>query len=142
MDTKTHTNLYNFQRGVAPTLHQFQAGQVARFQVPVRAATVEQYEQMLQRPQINLQVRQGEQIANVRMPTPNAPVAVQRTPMAQPSPVAPASSATTESSEQEIPDNVTAELEKLEQEGSMVELQGVGDIFGGLGDDDDELLGK
>lgn len=43
----------------------------------------------------------------------------------------------------EIPDNVTAELEKLEQEGApMVEVEGVSAILGDLGDDDDELLGK
>lgn len=45
----------------------------------------------------------------------------------------------------EIPDNVTAELEKLEQEGApMVEVEGEGvsAILGELGDDDDELLGK
>lgn len=46
------------------------------------------------------------------------------------------------SNEQEIPDNVTAELEKLEEEtGTMAELQGVGDILGGLGDEDDDILG-
>lgn len=43
----------------------------------------------------------------------------------------------------EIPDNVTAELEKLEQEGApMVEVEGVSAILGDLADDDDELLGK
>lgn len=43
----------------------------------------------------------------------------------------------------EIPDNVTAELEKLEQEGApMVEVENVSAILGDLGDDDDELLGK
>ena len=42
----------------------------------------------------------------------------------------------------EIPDNVTAELEKLEQEGApMVEVEGVSAILGDLGDDEDELLG-
>lgn len=42
----------------------------------------------------------------------------------------------------EIPDSVSAELEKLEQEDNtgMGEVEGVGDILGGLGDDDDELL--
>lgn len=50
--------------------------------------------------------------------------------------------ATSEASE--IPDNVTAELEKLEQEGAgpMVEVEGVSAILGDLADDDDELLGK
>jgi len=44
----------------------------------------------------------------------------------------------------EIPDNVTAELEKLEQEGAgpMVEVEGVSAILGDLADDDDELLGN
>lgn len=59
-------------------------------------------------------------------------------------PPATTGTATNESSstEQEIPDNVTAELEKLEQEtGTIVELHGVSDILGGLGEDDDELLG-
>ena len=42
----------------------------------------------------------------------------------------------------EIPDNVTAELEKLEQEGApMVEVENVSAILGDLADDDDELLG-
>lgn len=42
----------------------------------------------------------------------------------------------------EIPDSVTAELENLEQDESVVmgEVEGVGDILGGLGDDDDDLL--
>ncbi|XP_024945171.1 histone-lysine N-methyltransferase 2C isoform X3 [Cephus cinctus] len=43
----------------------------------------------------------------------------------------------------EIPDNVTAELEKLEQEGApMVEVEGVSAILGDLADDDDELLAE
>lgn len=50
--------------------------------------------------------------------------------------------ATSEASE--IPDNVTAELEKLEQEGAgpIVEVEGVSAILGDLADDEDELLGK
>lgn len=42
----------------------------------------------------------------------------------------------------EIPDNVTAELEKLEDENAAIgEVEGVNDILGDLGeDDDDELL--
>lgn len=46
--------------------------------------------------------------------------------------------------QQEIPDIVTAEIEKLEQEQEETlpgEVEGVGDILGKLGDDDDELLG-
>lgn len=45
--------------------------------------------------------------------------------------------------QQEIPDIVTAEIEKLEQEQEETlpgEVEGVGDILGKLGDDDDELL--
>lgn len=38
-----------------------------------------------------------------------------------------------------IPDSVTAELEKLEQD-ENVAMDGVGDILGGLGDDDDDFL--
>lgn len=47
-----------------------------------------------------------------------------------------------DSDTQEIPDNVTAELEKLEHENAvMSEVEGVGDLLGDLGeDDDDELL--
>lgn len=46
-----------------------------------------------------------------------------------------------ETESNEIPDNVTAELEKLEQENNAIgEVEGVGDILGGLGEDDDELL--
>lgn len=42
---------------------------------------------------------------------------------------------------QEIPDNVTAELEKLEDENSVMgEVEGVGDILGDLGEDDDDEL--
>ncbi|XP_052870721.1 uncharacterized protein LOC128276290 [Anopheles cruzii] len=42
----------------------------------------------------------------------------------------------------EIPDSVSAELEKLEQEDNtgMGEVEGVGDLLGELGDDDAELL--
>lgn len=39
-----------------------------------------------------------------------------------------------------IPDSVTAELEKLEQDENVGGMDGVGDILGGLGDDDDDLL--
>lgn len=48
----------------------------------------------------------------------------------------------TDSDTQEIPDNVTAELEKLEHENAVMgEVEGVGDLLGDLGeDDDDELL--
>uniref|UniRef100_A0A336MIG1 Histone-lysine N-methyltransferase 2C n=1 Tax=Culicoides sonorensis TaxID=179676 RepID=A0A336MIG1_CULSO len=45
--------------------------------------------------------------------------------------------------QQEIPDIVTAEIEKLEQEQEETlpgEVEGVGDILGNLGDDDDEIF--
>lgn len=50
----------------------------------------------------------------------------------------------TSSEGEEIPESVTAELEKLEQEegGGMVEVEGVGAILGDLVEDDDELLGN
>lgn len=46
------------------------------------------------------------------------------------------------SEQTEIPDNVTAELEKLEDENAGIgEVEGVGDLLGDLGeDDDDEFL--
>jgi hypothetical protein len=50
--------------------------------------------------------------------------------------------ATSAADAQEIPESVTAELEKLEQEGgAMVEVEGVGAILAELGDDK-ELLGE
>ncbi|XP_075232135.1 uncharacterized protein LOC142330615 [Lycorma delicatula] len=49
----------------------------------------------------------------------------------------------TASEGEEIPESVTAELEKLEQEGGgMVEVEGVGAILGDLVEDDDELLAE
>lgn len=49
--------------------------------------------------------------------------------------------AATDSDTPEIPDNVTAELEKLEDEnGVMGEVEGVGDLLGDLGEDDDDEL--
>lgn len=47
--------------------------------------------------------------------------------------------ATNPSDAEGIPDSVTAELEKLEQD-ENAGMDGVGDILGGLGDDDDDLL--
>lgn len=65
---------------------------------------------------------------------------VPRPPLAAPTATSEPTVPTTEPSE--IPDNVTAELEKLEQEGApMSEVEGVGAIFDGL-DDDDELFGE
>jgi len=58
------------------------------------------------------------------------------------SPTAVTAVAASTSDTQEIPESVTAELEKLEQEGgAMVEVEGVGAILAELGDDK-ELLGK
>lgn len=130
------------QRGVTPATlqQQFQAGASPRFPALAanRPTNIEQYEQLLQK-QAQLQAaRQTEQTAVVTQAAtvPQRPAVTQQT------------TATTTTNEntpndQEIPDNVTAELEKLEQEtGTMVELQGVSEILGGLGEDDDELLGN
>jgi len=58
------------------------------------------------------------------------------------SPTAVTAVATSAPDTQEIPESVTAEIEKLEQEGGpMVEVEGVGAILAELGDDK-ELLGK
>lgn len=47
------------------------------------------------------------------------------------------------SDQTEIPDNVTAELEKLEDENAGIgEVEGVGDLLGDLGEDDDDELFK
>lgn len=100
--------------------------------------SVEQYEQLLQR-QVQFQSRQPEQMGNIRLPVSQTLIS-QKAVVQQTLSVTPQQTLDSSSTEQEIPDNVTAELEKLEQEGSMVELQGVGDILG-LADDDDELLG-
>lgn len=100
---------------------------------------VEQYEQLLQR-QVQFQSRQPDQMGNIRLPVSQAIISQKAAVVQQSLSVAPQQTLDSSSTEQEIPDNVTAELEKLEQEGSMVELQGVGDILG-LADDDDELLG-
>ncbi|RZC33964.1 histone-lysine N-methyltransferase 2C-like [Asbolus verrucosus] len=109
----------------------------------VRPASVEQYEQLLPKQQAPFQPRAADQQITPRLPVAQLST-IQRPPISQ-TPAASSASNSTDSTnnEQEIPDNVTAELEKLEQEtGTMAELQGVGDILGGLGDDDDELLAE
>jgi hypothetical protein len=109
----------------------------------VRPTSVEQYEQILPRQQPPFQPRAAEPQMPPRLPVGQI-AAMQRPPLSQTPAVAntPSTSENT-TNDQEIPDNVTAELEKLEQEtGTMAELQGVGDILGGLGDDDDELLAE
>lgn len=95
----------------------------------------------------------GQQISSQQMPTSIVEFSSQQVQSvsSQGSAPAPAASAAqppqaavhsmTES--QEIPDSVTAELEKLEQEGgAMSEVDNVTDILGGLVEDDDELLGQ
>lgn len=117
----------------------FQTTQVLQRPQLVRP-TVEQFEQMqkqaFQKPEniaMRIGLNQGQQ---QRLPTPaQVPTSTTSTVVSSPLP-------TSTSETQEIPDNVTAELEKLEQENGMVEVEGVGDILGGLADDDDELLAE
>ncbi|XP_060525404.1 histone-lysine N-methyltransferase 2C-like [Cylas formicarius] len=139
--------------------HQLQqdlAGGAVRFPHigSVRPSTVEQYEQLLHQRQIQLQNRSagsldqsGGSVARLLQGGPGvAPRSAIATSGAHTTTTTSANAGAvsqTASNEQEIPDNVTAELEKLEQEtGTMAELQGVSDILGGLGDDDDELLAE
>lgn len=115
------------------------SGAMPRLQQTTTVRPNEPFEQILQR-QTQFQARQPEQLPNLRLSTPQA--VVNHKAIQQQLPVTnQVQTPEHASSEQEIPDNVTAEIEKLEQEDSMVELQGVGDILGGLGDDEDELLG-
>ncbi|CAH1176242.1 unnamed protein product [Phaedon cochleariae] len=111
-----------------PSLHQ----QFVRFAPGVaRPATVEQYEQLLQQRQAQAR---GVEAPARPSPVPGGQAVAQKGQSGQ---------AAGGQNEEGIPDNVTAELEKLEQEtGTMVELQGVSEILGGLGDDDDELLAE
>ncbi|XP_030747248.1 uncharacterized protein LOC115875851 [Sitophilus oryzae] len=112
-----------------------------------RPTTIEQYEQLIQQRQ-NLQNSRGPfDQTNPRHPLAQRPSGVIQRPslaVSQSSVMGGGAAASGDpSGEQEIPDNVTAELEKLEQEtGTMAELQGVSEILGGLGDDDDELLAE
>ncbi|XP_063909689.1 histone-lysine N-methyltransferase 2C-like isoform X2 [Zophobas morio] len=120
------------------------SGGTVRFTSIVRPTSVEQYEQLLPRQQPTFQPRAADPQGPPRLPVSQI-ANIQRPPLSQtPAVSAPATNqAENAVSDQEIPDNVTAELEKLEQEtGTMAELQGVGDILGGLGDDDDELLAE
>lgn len=146
----------------------------------VRPTTVEQFEILQRQNQLQQQNRIVDPGTGPRLPV-NQGGVIQRPALVQPA--APASTSAQEASvsEEGIPDNVTAELEKLEQEsgtrnfffifdviikikcvqcgtiisnesetvtktvffsGTMVEFQGVTDILGGLGDDDDELLAE
>ncbi|CAG9863833.1 unnamed protein product [Phyllotreta striolata] len=141
LDPRMRLILQHQQQRLATGIQQ----QFIRFTSNVRPTTVEQYEQLLQRQGNNQNQMHAEdqQQGVARMPVAQSGV-VQRPHVAQASVTGAVATASTESnpSEEGIPDNVTAELEKLEQEtGTMVELQGVSDILGGL-DDDDELLAE
>lgn len=124
----------------SPLQQQFQQG-AAQSRISalanVRSSNVEQYEQILQK---------QAQIQNARQqnesPVPQSIIPIQRVPSIDQHVAASNANNDSSSTDQEIPDNVTAELEKLEQEtGTMVELQGVSEILGGLGEDDDDILG-
>lgn len=87
----------------------------------------------------------GQRMARPLQNTLNQGARTMMTAVARPPVVLPAVSEAnvTMSETSEIPDNVTAELEKLEQEGApMVEVENVSAILGDLADEDDELLGK
>lgn len=127
---------------------QFQVGSMLRFSQnsAVRPANVEQYEELLQRQQSSgadqFQNR-TDQLNQCRLALNQQQL--QRPQSAVEQKMAAGSGGPVENApnEQEIPDNVTAELEKLEEEsGTMAELQGVSDILGGLGDEDDDILGE
>lgn len=97
--------MFQHQRLAQPLQHQ----QFLRFAPGARPAAIEQYEQLLHR-QTQVQNAQG---GVLRLPI-NQTSVIQRPPVGPPQTV----SGQTEgvSSEEGIPDNVTAELEKLEQE--------------------------
>lgn len=139
------------QRAVNST--QFQQQQTSHMlnRAPSTPRPTDSYDQMVQRQHLNFQIKQEPQ---PQSPHPNTPVTINSQNIEQQqrlsenkqnvivssssSPSGGPNSAET----QEIPDNVTAELEKLEQEnGGMVEVEGVSDILG-LGEDDDELLAE
>lgn len=127
------------QQGSSVAQQLFTNGAVRFSQGIVRpVVNTEQYEQLLQRQQF--QPRGADPQIGVRLPV-NQVGNISRPQLNQTNPTVTNNSENTNT--EEIPDNVTAELEKLEQEsGTMAELQGVSEILGGLGDDDDELLGK
>lgn len=115
-------------------------------QSAIRPTNVEQYEELLQRQQTAVPghfQNRTDQLNQVRLPQSPQVHRPQAHLEQKPQTVAPNAPAESAGNEQEIPDNVTAELEKLEEEtGTMVELQGVGDLLGGLADEDDDILGK
>ncbi|KAJ8921946.1 hypothetical protein NQ315_008580 [Exocentrus adspersus] len=107
----------------------------------VRPTAVEQFELLQRQNQLQNQTRMADPSSGAKLPIGQGGM-VQR-PLGQQQNVANTASSDNNANEEGIPDNVTAELEKLEQEtGTMAELQGVSDILGGLGDDDDELLAE
>lgn len=124
---------------------QFQVGSMLRFaQGPVRPTNLEQYEELLQRQQSTASEHfpNRADILNQCRLAINQQLQRQQAVAEQKAAAGLSTPAENVSNEQEIPDNVTAELEKLEEEsGTMVELHGVSDILGGLGDDDDDILG-
>ncbi|CAH0559006.1 unnamed protein product [Brassicogethes aeneus] len=96
---------------------------------PPRPVSVEQFEQAQQ-----LHAAQAPDSTRT-LQAPPSPLVMDRGPVG---PRPPAANPEQASTEQEIPDNVTAEIEKLEQEnGTMTEFTSVGDI---LGLDDDDML--
>lgn len=130
---------------------QFAVSSMLRFSqaTSVRPTSVEHYEDLLQRQQsaaAPFPVR-PEQVGTPRPPVhpqqlQRAMASEQKSPATTSSNIAQVNSESG-NTEQEIPDNVTAELEKLEEEsGTMAELQGVSDILGGLGDEDDDILAE
>ncbi|XP_044258429.1 histone-lysine N-methyltransferase 2C-like isoform X2 [Tribolium madens] len=132
----------NAAPGQQPQQQMFSGGTVRFAPGIVRPTSVEQYE-LLQRQQqqATFQPRATEPQMAPRLPISQV-TNIQRPSISQ-TPTVPSSGTSNEnqSNDQEIPDNVTAELEKLEQEnGTMPDLPGV-DILGGL-DDDDELLAE
>lgn len=133
----------------------FQGAQVLQRPQIANRPILEQFDQagqkqplQFQKQDPNIATRLGLQAASVQQQRLVGPSATQSANIVASASVtatrpvtSPLASASSES--QEIPDNVTAELEKLEQEnGGMVEVEGVGDILGGLADDDDDILAE
>lgn len=101
--------IFQHQRLVHTSTQPLQHQQFLRFAPGVRPATVEQYEQLLHR-QTQAQNVQG---GVLRLPL-NQTSVIQRPPVGPPQAVGGQTEGV--NAEEGIPDNVTAELEKLEQE--------------------------
>lgn len=147
------------QRAVNSTAinQQFQQTSHMLNRAPSTPRPTDSYDQMVQRQHLNFQIKQEPQSPQSLNPSVNvAPQNIEQQqrlenqnkqnvnlPTVVSSSSSPSGNTMANATEtQEIPDNVTAELEKLEQEnGGMVEVEGVGDILG-LGEDDDELLAE